>query len=70
MLAQGVARLNAAKTDTPPLTLQIWGDVKRFRYERPALPTKLKIIAEDNGVSASMSARFNSISQAERSMWR
>ena len=51
-LAQGFARLNAAKTDTPPLTLQVWGDIKRFRYERPALPTKLKIIAEDNGVSA------------------
>ena len=58
MLAAGLAKLLADDTDQRR-DLQIWFDIHRLRYERPALPIKLKIIAANNGVSEPRVSQLN-----------
>jgi DNA-directed RNA polymerase specialized sigma subunit len=50
VLASGYGRL-AVEDDDNSLNRKIWHAVRRLRYERPALPTRLKVIAKDVGCS-------------------
>jgi hypothetical protein len=50
VLAKGYARIGV-DDDEACLNRKIWVAVRRLRHERPALPTRLKVIARDVGCS-------------------